>query len=240
MKITIFNGSPHGEAGATHRMVEEFAKGAAEAGAQVANIFLVRKNIGFCRGCFTCWVKTPGVCVIKDDMTELIEKFVNSDVVVFATPLYVDNVTAIMKGFMDRLIPILDPHFQLDTKGECFHPMRRNPSPKIVVISNCGFPEQSHFQVLRLLFSRIARNMSSEVIAEIYRAGGGILAHPPLILKPLIWQYNGLLRQAGNEVVKNLKLADQTVTELDQPLISVDLYLKGANKNWDKAIARKQ
>ena len=168
MKITVFNGSPRGKRSITNMIVNEFIEGAKKASAEVENIFLVDKKIECCRGCFTCWVKTPGKCVINDDMEKLISKFVSSNIVVFATPLYVDNVSGIMKNFMDRLIPILDPHSEIDN-CEHRHLLRIKKMPKFAVISNSGFPEQSHFQVLRLLFNRINRNLQTEIVAEIYR-----------------------------------------------------------------------
>jgi len=238
MKITIFNGSPRAEKGNTYIISKEFSEGAKSAGAEVENIFLVAKRINYCKGCFTCWTKTPGKCVINDDMAELLLKFASSDIVVFATPLYVDNVSGIMKCFMDRLIPLLDPHFELDGGGECCHPTNGKNVPKIAVISNCGFPQQSHFQVLQLLFGRIARNMHSEVIAEIYRSSGEIIGHAPLLLKPLVWQYNKLLQKAGREVTENLRLSAQTRKELEKPLISAELYMKAANKYWDNELRK--
>ena len=239
MKITAFNGSPRGENGNTHIMVEEFLNGAKEGGAEIENIFLVKKEIKRCLGCFKCWTTTPGKCIIKDDMAELLSKFISSDIVVFATPLYVDNVTGIMKNFMDRLVPLADPHFEKDKGGECRHLKRFEKSPaRIVVISNCGFHEQSHFQVLKLLFKRIARNMGAEVIAGIYRGGGELLRDPPLILKPLIWKYKRLLRKAGREVAGNLKLSEEAVSQLSEPIISDDQYIKGANEHWDKLLSQ--
>jgi len=238
MKITVFNGSPRGKNGNTHVMVEEFLNGAKEAGADVENIFLVEKEIKPCLGCFNCWIKTPGKCVIKDDMEELLSKSTHSDIVVFATPVYVDNVTGIMKNFLDRHIPLLDPHFEKDEKGECRQSMRYEKSPKIVVISNCGSPEQSHFQVLKLLFKRITRSIHSEVIAEIYRGGGEILREHPLILKPFVWKYKRLLRKAGQEVVKNLRLSKETISQLEKPIISDEQYIKGGNKRWDELLSK--
>lgn len=238
MKITAFNGSPRGKNGNTHIMVEELSRGMQEAGAEFENIFLTNYVIQHCRGCFSCWIKTPGECVIKDDVKQLLPKLVSSDIVIFATPVYVDNVTGIMKNFMDRFLPLLNPHFEKDDGGESKHSLRHGKSPKVVVISNCGFPEQSHFQVLRLLFKRIARNMNSEVIAEIYRGGGGILEDPPLALKPFIWKYKKVLKRAGGEIIKNLKLSDETVSELAKPIIPDDMYIKGANKYWDKELKK--
>jgi len=239
MKITAFNGSPRAENGNTHVMVAEFSEGAKEAGAEVENIFLVKKEIKHCLGCLQCWTATPGQCVIKDDMPELLPKFSSADIVVFATPLYVDNVTGIMKNFMDRLVPLADPHFDKDEGGECRHRPRSDKSPPaIVVISNCGFPEQSHFQVLKLLFKRIARNMGSRVVAEVCRGGGAILKDPPLILQPLVYKYKRLLRKAGREVAENMQLSEDTIARLNEPIISDEMYIKGANQRFDKMLAK--
>ncbi len=238
MKVTIFNGSPRGKKGNTHFMVKEFSKGAEQARAEVENIFLVKRKIQPCRGCLTCWIKTPGKCVIKDDMAELIRKLGESDIVVFATPVYFDNVTGIMKNFMDRLVAAADPHFEKDEGGECVHISRSDKPAKVVAISNCGFPEQSHFQVLELLFKRVARNMRSEVIGEIYRSGGAILQEAPLILKPVISRYKKLLQRAGMEIVENQRLSEETRMKLEKPLIPDEQYITAANEHFDVLLAK--
>jgi len=237
MRITVFNSSPRTENGNTHRMVREFAAGAEEAGATVENIFLADLEIRPCRGCFACWQRTPGTCIYTDDMPELLRKFPESDLVVFATPLYVDNVSGIMKLFMDRLIPLADPHFGKDSEGECIHPTRNASVPRIAVISNSGFPEQSHFQVLRLLFRRVSRNFQSELVAEIYRGAGELLGSGNALAKPLLKRYAKLLRQAGREVVETGRLSEETRDALERPLVPERMYIKGANKHWDKELA---
>ena len=240
MKITAFNGSPRAERGNTHIMVESFLDGAREAGAETEYILLARHKINHCLGCFTCWIKTPGKCVHNDDMKDLLPKFYNTDIVVCATPLYVDNVTGLMKDFMDRLVPSLNPHFARDEHGECRHINKSAQVPKLVVLANCGFPEQSHFQVLRLLFKRIARNLGSAVVAEIYRGGGAMLEVKSLVLKPIIWKYKRLLHQAGQEVITRGKLSEETKAELEKPLISDEQYIKGTNEWFNKILNRKK
>ena len=237
MKMVAFNGSPRAEKGNTHVIVEAFLKGAATAGAEVENIFLARKEINPCRGCLACWLKTPGHCVTNDDMAELLEKFSSCDVVVFATPLYVDNVTGLMKNFMDRFMPGADPHFSKDKNGECRHNATIKP-PKFVVISNCGFPEISHFQVLKLLFKRVARNFNTEVIGEIYRSGGALLADHPVVLKPLIYRYKQLVRKAGQQIVNNGRISEELQMLLEKPLLPKHVYIEQANRYFDRELQK--
>ncbi len=234
MKITAFNGSPRGKRGNTYIMTEAFLKGAEEAGAQVEQVLLSEKKINHCMGCFRCWVKTPGKCYIDDDMKPLLEKLRATDIIVFATPLYVDNVTGLMKNFMDRIIPLGDPHIVKDEKGESRHPIRHGETSKIVVISNCGFPEQSHFQVLQLLFKRIARNMHTEVIAEIYRGEGELLKQSNPQLEPILDKYKNVLRKAGREIVELSRLSDDTMAALAKPLVPYNEYASVANEFFDK------
>lgn len=239
MKITVFNGSPQAERGNTDVMVQAFLEGARGAGAETENIFLAHKKIHPCTGCYTCWLKTPGQCAIRDDMDELLPKLGGSDLVVFATPLYVDNVTGIMKNFMDRMIPTAEPYFEKDAGGECRHRIDVEKVPKIAVISNCGFPEQSHFQVLKLLFRRIARNMNTELVAEIYRGGGTILSKKSFWFWLPMRHYKNLLRKAGEEMVKTGRIPSQLQAELEKPLIPEEQYIQGADAYFKKALQRK-
>ena len=241
MNVTVFNGSPQADHGNTHVMVKAFLQGARDAGAAVENVFLADYEIKPCRGCFTCWVGSPGVCVQDDDMRELLPKVAAADMLVFATPLYVDNVSGIMKTFMDRLIPLVDPHFEQDERGEYRHVRKQQLAPSIAAIANCGFAEQSHFQVLRLLFQRVARNLHGELIAEVYRGGGGLLQSTDPAVQAAVDGYLQVVRQAGREAVSLHALAPETAARLEQPLLPIpnfaDVYMQGANEMWDHALA---
>jgi multimeric flavodoxin WrbA len=242
MRITAFNGSPKAERGNTHVIVDAFLAGARAAGADTENVFLAKKTIAPCIACYSCWMKTPGKCSQRDDMDELLEKAIASDVVVFATPVYVDNVTGITKNFMDRLIALGDAHWERDENGECRHLMR-NPKPaKIAVISNCGFPQQSHFQVLRLYYRRVARNIHAELIAEIYRDGGALLTTSTSELQPLVARYKKLVERAGREVVESSRLSADTIAKLEEPLLPsptyVDDFVRFANKRVDDILSK--
>ena len=230
MKILLINGSPRGKRGNTYIMAEAFLKGAEEAGAETEQILLSKKAIKNCKGCFWCWLKTPGKCVIKDDMEPILEKLKEADILVFATPLYVDNVTGLMKNFMDRILPLGEPYQVKDEKGECRHPARYIKTPKLGVISNCAFPEHSQFQVLRLLFRRMARNFHSEVAFEIYRGQGELLRQTTPEIKLIVEKYREVLMRAGGEIVRLSRLSQETVDELNKPLVPFEEYINTANK----------
>jgi multimeric flavodoxin WrbA len=235
MKITCINGSPRGKNSNSQRIASEFLEGARKAGAEAETVFLAEKKIGNCKACLSCWIKTPGKCIQKDDMAELLENVIKSDIVVFATPVYADNVTGLMKTFIDRMIPAVDPRVKKE-KGETVHVKRYDRYPKIVVISNCGFPEQTHFQTLRLYFRRLSRNMHSEVIGEIYRGGGPILQVKNPLLKSILHSYMKRLRKAGEEVVREGRLSEDTMEKLEKPLVPHDQYTEGMNKYFEKCL----
>ena len=71
MKILSINSSPRtGGESKTELMLNYLVEGMQEAGAEVEVVNLREKKIKYCIGCFTCWTKTPGNCIHKDDMTK--------------------------------------------------------------------------------------------------------------------------------------------------------------------------
>ena len=240
MNITVFNGSPWAEEGHTHIMAQEFVAGAAQGGAKVQTIQLVTKEIKPCNRCGLCFFKTLGTCKLKDDMSGLISKFMASDFVVFATPVYIDNVTALMKCFIDRLLPILEPHYEKDSFGVYRRRKRFKQYPKFVIISSCAMPEQSNFQVLQLFFRRMARTMHTEVVGEIYLGAAGLLllSTKELRFVPMVREYKKLLHAAGEELVPNGRIGAETLKRLKEPIIDADEYVEYANRMWDQILPK--
>lgn len=99
--VLILSGSPR-KGGNSDILCDEFAKGALEAGHNVEKIRVAEKNIGYCRACYTC--KGSGVCVIKDDMADLLQKMIDSDVIVLASPVYFYSIDAQLKAVIDRTV----------------------------------------------------------------------------------------------------------------------------------------
>ena len=90
MKILVINSSPRSSGNSiTELLLSHLAQGMREAGAEICIINLREKIVKSCRGCFSCWTKTPGCCIQEDDMTkELLPLIPASHLVVYATPLY--------------------------------------------------------------------------------------------------------------------------------------------------------
>ncbi|MFH2131681.1 MAG: flavodoxin family protein [bacterium] len=71
MKVLAFNGSPRMKMGVTDKILQTFIQGAESAGAETETVYVAKKNIKFCTGCFNCWFKHPGKCIHDDDMMEI-------------------------------------------------------------------------------------------------------------------------------------------------------------------------
>jgi hypothetical protein len=97
--------------------------------------------------------------------------------------------------------------------------------------------------VLRLFFRRVARNIHAELIAEVYRDGGGILTAPASELQPLIARYKLLVEKAGRETVEHSRLSADTIAELERPLLPAKTYaddfMNIVNKRCDEILSKR-
>ncbi len=100
-KILILAGSPR-KGGNSDLLCDEFARGAAEAGHTVEKLRVAEKNIGYCRACYAC--RESGVCAIHDDMAEVLQKMIDADVLVLASPVYFYSISAQLKAVIDRSV----------------------------------------------------------------------------------------------------------------------------------------
>lgn len=100
-KVLILSGSPR-KGGNSDLLCDELMRGALGSGNVVEKIRPAEKNIGYCRACYAC--KGTGVCAIKDDMAEIIQKIIDADVLVLASPVYFYSIDAQLKAVIDRTV----------------------------------------------------------------------------------------------------------------------------------------
>lgn len=101
MKITILNGSPR-MGGNTEIMADAFMEEALKKGHDVVKLNVGQMDVIGCMACESCFAN-DGQCVIEDDMTEIMERLDDTDLVVLASPIYWFDITAQLKAVIDRL-----------------------------------------------------------------------------------------------------------------------------------------
>jgi multimeric flavodoxin WrbA len=114
-KVLGIVGSPR-KKGNTHILVSRILSGAEEAGAAVDLLMLGEKKILECDGCHACW-RGKG-CSKKDDMLAIYPRIVESDALVFGTPVYWYGPTALMKGLIDRFVYFNCPENREGMRGK--------------------------------------------------------------------------------------------------------------------------
>jgi multimeric flavodoxin WrbA/putative sterol carrier protein len=212
-------------------MLTPLVEGMRDAGAEVEVANLREKKIKNCIGCFSCWTKTPGECVHKDDMTsELFPRWLESDLAVYASPLYHYTMNAEMKAFIERTLPVLEPFFE-EFDNRTVHPLRQEP-PAAVVLSVAGFIEMSVFDQLKsyvnFLFGRHMR-----LRAEIYRPAAENIS----MLKPKKKEILAATFQAGREIVRTKRVSPDTLERIQQPVTTFDSFAQIGNLYWKTCIA---
>src|SRR5512145_1594239 len=123
MKILILNGNPDADRGTMDLYVSSLLKHLQAAGHDAGSITLRDKKIGYCVGCFNCWLKTPGICSIQDDAIDITRQYIASDHVILASPLIAGFMSSLLKSAMDRNICLVHPHLE-EVDGEVHHKKR--------------------------------------------------------------------------------------------------------------------
>ena len=115
-------------------------------------------EIASCLGCFGCWVKTPGICVIDDAGREVAKAVMQSDLVIYITPVTFGGYSYELKKAIDRLIPIISPFFK-KIKGEVHHKPRYHSYPSLVGIGIMSEMDEEKAETFLGLVTSNAINM---------------------------------------------------------------------------------
>ena len=159
MKAVILNGSNEDE-----NLLNNWEKLIIEIldnqGWQVETFELRNKKLATCIGCFGCWIKTPGECILKDEGIDICKAVAKSDLLVLLTPLTFGGYSFELKKMMDRLIPNLLPLFT-KINGEMHHKTRYEKKPKLLAIGYNFQHDDESERIFRELVHRNALNMDN-------------------------------------------------------------------------------
>jgi putative NADPH-quinone reductase len=216
MKILVINGSPKGERSDTLKITRAFVEGMGET---YTLIDTMRVSVKPCLGCYACWFQTPGKCIQQDDMADILEQMLESDLVIWSTPLYCYSVPSNCKALYDRLLPLGTHTQQVDEAGATYHPGRHEIHTNIMLISGCGFPNlENNFEALEFQFDR----MFSKSCPRIFCQEAPLLGLDDA--KSVAEKYLAAVKQAGTEFKATGKISAETHALLDSPMITPEDY----------------
>ena len=122
--------------------------------------------IGACTGCFSCWTRTPGECVIADEQRSVCADMVRSDVVILITPVTFGGYSSELKKGMDRIIPVLLPFFR-KYAGETHHPSRCGNEWNILGIGTLPVQDEEKESLFKDIVLRNSLNMHSKCSSSL-------------------------------------------------------------------------
>lgn len=124
-------------------------------------------TINYCQGCWDCWIKTPGKCVLKDDYEQILSKVPSADLVTIITPIVAGYESSLVKTFSDRMIPVAHPYIEM-YKGEQHHRQRygKNPNYKLIILED-EFTIEEDIIAIKELYERMMLNFRAELIEVV-------------------------------------------------------------------------
>lgn len=163
MKITILNGNGNSRDRGFDACIADLSTALTNAQHEVTTLTLRDLDIHFCTGCFGCWVKTPGECVVRDASHAVCRAAINSDFLLWAAPLRMGFPDATLKRMMDKFIPLIHPYFVVD-QGEAHHRPRYEHYPRLgLLLQPEADTDAEDVAIVGDIFSRTALNMKSRL-----------------------------------------------------------------------------
>ncbi|MCM1487727.1 MAG: flavodoxin family protein [Firmicutes bacterium] len=231
MKLLLINASPRRERSNTLKISRAFADGFPDFWER-EEITLSDLEIKPCLGCFSCWGKTKGQCVIKDDMDGLRLKLQLADVIIESFPLYFFGMPSGLKAMTDRCLPFMLPYGGELGGDMLFHQLRDGEmlKKKLVVISSCGYGEAE--PMYKALVSQLDLICGKDRYTHIFCPQGELFFSGTASRQQRA--YLETVTAAGKEFAEKFKIDSSTVDKLKKPLLSpkgFETVTKG-HKEW--------
>ena len=224
MKILVLNGSPKKETSDTMHLTRAFLRGMQEAAPQEVQIIdVIDRRLGFCRGCFACKYN-DGQCVQDDDMREILEQMLESDLLLFSFPLYCYSMPAALKNLFERMLP-LSSMAMAEVNGRYVHVGQRDYSHlRYLMICGCGFPNSKRnfepaIRQFELLFPN-NRTILTVPESPMFSAPEAAAVTAPRL---------ALLEAAGRQYAQAGRINAALLEEIGSPMIPEETYAKIVN-----------
>lgn len=224
MRILVLNGSPKKKSD-TFRLTDAFLKGLNRGGEHEVHIVnVIDKKIAPCHGCFSCWQREDGHCVIPDDQNAILDVYRDADLIIWSFPLYCYGMPSHLKAVLDRTIPLVKMKMVRQPDGSVRHETLVDFSRvHTVVICGCGFPHwEGNFDGLKHMCKTCFGDPVMVCVPETPMLN---VPDAAIVADPLLNRFE----EAGAEYAANLRLSAETVAALETPMISADEYIRNVN-----------
>ncbi len=216
-KVYVINGSPQKNASGTMRVTNAFLKGIEQTIPCDTHIdVLSDMDVKMCTGCLSCWGRTDGTCVIKDDIVGIKERVLDADVIISSFPLYFFGMPGGVKNLTDRLLSTMLPYRgERPVEGLPYHEFRYDFSEKkFLFVSTCGFGYTlpTYDALLAELDCILGRGGYQAMLCP----QGKVFSTPELL--PRVNMYLKKYTDAGAEFAKNGVISPETIKYLREPI----------------------
>jgi multimeric flavodoxin WrbA len=228
MKILAINSSHRGENGLTQILIDKLFIGAKREGANCETIILSKKKINPCKGCRVCQTdKSYLKCVYddKDDIKEILTKIIESDLIIYATPIYVFNMSGLMKIFIERIMAsTADSAIRtLSKSGLIFHHINKKVASKPFILLTCqdNFEKETYQNVVDY-FKIYSEFLDATFIGNLNRKSGQLfLNQSSELYQEKINSVYEAYTKAGEELAVHNKLTKKTLKRANQNIINM-------------------
>lgn len=224
MKILVFNGSPKKEKSDTMNVTNAFLDGIkSRTSTDIKIINVYDKHLEYCKGCFACKLN-GGTCVYNDDMKEILQEILASDVLIFSFGLYSYGMPAGLKNLIDRTMPLSSMAMQ--KVGDRYEHIGQADFSKLhyVMICGCGFPNsKNNFEAMVVQFKLMFPN--NHTMITIPENPMFSSREADVVTKPRL----ELVKSAGVEYAKTYTINNALLQEIGAPMIPDEIYAKICN-----------
>ncbi|MBI5954604.1 MAG: NAD(P)H-dependent oxidoreductase [Chloroflexi bacterium] len=161
MKITLLNGNP--QPAAFDNYLAQLEASLTAGGHAVTRLDLREMTLRYCVGCWGCWVKTPGECVNRDASLDMDCTVINSDFVLWASPIKMGFPTELLKRAHDKHLPLIHPYMEVD-QGEAHHLKRYARYPRVgLLLEKEADTDARDLQIVTDIHCRTALNFKTRL-----------------------------------------------------------------------------
>ena len=219
MKILVLNGSPKRDKSDTLHMTCAFLDGMNDAAPQEIRIIdVIDKHIEYCTGCFTC-KRNGGTCIHDDDMKEILQEMLRSDLLLFSFPLYGYGMPAQLKALTDRTMPLSSMAMKKDGERYTHIGQADYSHLRYLMVCGCGFPNSKHnFEPVIAQFKLMFPHRHTIITvpeSPMFNAPEAAEVTVPRL---------ALFRQAGRQYAETGEIDAALLAEMCSPMIPAELY----------------